>query len=452
MNTNEKVTEVTSYRSIIRLALPIMLGSAVQNVIALSDSVFLYHLSEFDFQVIGIVSVFYLIISAIGFGFSRGGQILIARRHGEGNPEGIRKSLYALLAFELFLAVGMFLFIQLFGYNILAIFINNNDIIVRGMEYLIPRSYGIFFSYIGVGLIAYYTGVSKPKFIVIDTLILAAVNIVMNYGLIFGNFGLPVLEIAGAGWASAIAEAVAFIIFVIYMLVERNPVVPNIFKLPKIDFSMFSSIYRISINIVLQTIVGLGSWFVFFGLIENLGGRALSQSNLVRIIYLCLSIPTWGFASAMNTITSRLIGRGLLSDVVSATNKVTLLNFGLTMLITIPVIFFPETVLYPLFGKEDMSLFEDSRPLFYLLLIILVFFSIGSIYFDSIIGMGATRWGFIVKLVISGLYLLVVKFIVDQTSYGLLTSWGVEIAYWMIILLLSAFMFYSGRWKKMIVE
>ena len=332
MNTSEKDLKITSYPSIIRLALPIMLGSAVQNVIALSDSVFLYHLSEFDFQVIGIVSVFYLIISAIGFGFSRGGQILIARRHGEGNPEGIRKSLYALLAFELLLATGMFIILQLFGYNILEVFINDTDIIVRGMEYLIPRSYGIFFSYIGVGLIAYYTGVSKPMFIVIDTLILAVVNIVLNYGLIFGNFGLPELEIAGAGWASAIAEAIAFLIFVIYMLVERNPVVPNIFKLPKIDVSMFSSIYRISINIVLQTIVGLGSWFVFFSLIENLGGRALSQSNLVRIIYLCLSIPTWGFASAMNTITSRLIGKGMIDSVVSATNKVTLLNFSLTLL------------------------------------------------------------------------------------------------------------------------
>ena len=215
---------------------------------------------------------------------------------------------------------------------------------------------------------------------------------------------------------------------------------------------MFSSIYRISINIVLQTIVGLGSWFVFFSLIENLGGRALSQSNLVRIIYLCLSIPTWGFASAMNTITSRLIGKGMIDSVVSATNKVTLLNFSLTLLITIPVVFFPETVLYPLFGKEDMSLFEDSRPLFYLLLIIITFFSIGSIYFDSIIGMGATRWGFIVKLVISVIYLLVVKFIVDQTNYGILSSWGVEIAYWVVILILTGIMFYSGRWKKLIVE
>ena len=70
----------TSYRQILSISVPIILGSAVQNVIALSDSVFLYHKSNDDFAAIGFVSVFYLIIAAIGYGFSKGGQIIIARR------------------------------------------------------------------------------------------------------------------------------------------------------------------------------------------------------------------------------------------------------------------------------------------------------------------------------------------------------------------------------------
>ena len=56
-----------SYKRILAISTPIMLGSAVQNVIALSDSVFLYHLSETDFAAIGFVGVFYLVIAAIGY-------------------------------------------------------------------------------------------------------------------------------------------------------------------------------------------------------------------------------------------------------------------------------------------------------------------------------------------------------------------------------------------------
>ncbi|MCB9298230.1 MAG: hypothetical protein H6559_34710 [Lewinellaceae bacterium] len=64
----------TSYRQILSISAPIMLGSAAQNVIALSDSVFLYHLSQEDFASIGFVGVFYPVVAAIGYGFSRGGR------------------------------------------------------------------------------------------------------------------------------------------------------------------------------------------------------------------------------------------------------------------------------------------------------------------------------------------------------------------------------------------
>ena len=95
----------TSYRQIISISAPIMLGSAAQNVVALSDSVFLYHLSEVDFAAIGFVGVFYLVVAAIGFGFSKGGQIMIARRMGEGQKGEVGRTFYAMLYYEFALAV-----------------------------------------------------------------------------------------------------------------------------------------------------------------------------------------------------------------------------------------------------------------------------------------------------------------------------------------------------------
>ncbi|MBK8841880.1 MAG: hypothetical protein IPO33_03090 [Saprospiraceae bacterium] len=78
---SEKIMKLTpSVRQIIAIALPIMIGSAAQNVLQLSDSIFLYHLSETDFAAIGFVGVFYLTINAIGYGFSKGGQIVIANK------------------------------------------------------------------------------------------------------------------------------------------------------------------------------------------------------------------------------------------------------------------------------------------------------------------------------------------------------------------------------------
>ena len=70
----------TSYGQIFSISMPIMLGSAAQNLIVLCDNIFLFHYSSLDFEASGLVGVFYLMIAAIGYGFSRGGQIVIARR------------------------------------------------------------------------------------------------------------------------------------------------------------------------------------------------------------------------------------------------------------------------------------------------------------------------------------------------------------------------------------
>ena len=100
----------TTYKQILAISTPIMLGSAVQNLIALTDSVFLYHKSEADFATIGFVGVFYLVVAAIGYGFSKGGQIMIARRMGEGNEQEVGRTFYAMLYFEIGLALALFLF------------------------------------------------------------------------------------------------------------------------------------------------------------------------------------------------------------------------------------------------------------------------------------------------------------------------------------------------------
>ena len=84
-----------SYRQIFALSLPLILGSAGQNIVALSDSAFLYYKSEEDFAAIGFVGVFYLVIAAIGYGFSKGGQVMIARRMGEGKPEEVGRNFFA---------------------------------------------------------------------------------------------------------------------------------------------------------------------------------------------------------------------------------------------------------------------------------------------------------------------------------------------------------------------
>lgn len=421
-----------------------MLGSAAQNVITLTDGIFLGRVGEVELGAIGFVGVFYLIIAAIGFGFSRGGQIMIARRDGEGDVAGVGKATYSLIYFELALAIIMFLFMRYGAYYFFSAFVNSDKIFYKSLEYLDYRMWGVFFSYIGVAIIAFYTGISRTTFIIIDTIFLGITNVILNYTLIFGKLGFPEMGIAGAGLASTIAEVVAFVVFLIYMVFDKNLRRYKLFKLPKVDLNIIKTQLRISGPIVVQMIVGLGSWFFFFSIVENLGERDMAAANVVRMTYLALSIPCWGFSTGINTLVSHAIGRNRVDEVFPVMAKTAKLSFLFTALLTIPVLIFPDWVMAVI--TPDTGIYEVARPTLPILAGILALFSVGSIYFNGLVGTGATQIGLYIQIVCAIVYSIYIYVVIVMIGGGLRLAWMAEIVYWLIMIALTIWYLSSKKW------
>ncbi|MEE9437719.1 MAG: MATE family efflux transporter [Saprospiraceae bacterium] len=436
----------TSYKQILSISAPIMLASAAQNIIVLSDNVFLYHKSEVDFAAVGLVGVFYLIIASIGYGFSRGGQIMIARKHGELDYHAVGDNFKSLLAFEAIMSIGMFIFLMYGTPSFFKLFIDREDLYVKCLEYIYPRSFGVFFSYIGVTFLALYTGIARTKIIVYNTLVLIVVNIALNYMLIFGKFGFEPMGIAGAAWASTIAEIVAFIVFVWYMIFDKEIKAFNITNFSKVNFDLFKNTFVISAPIVWQSFVGLGSWFLFFSLIENMGNRQLEISNLIRNIYLILSIPCWGFSAGINTLVSNFIGNRKRQGVIPIIKKTALMSLTFTVIISIPVAIFPEFLLYPLFGSEDMSLIIDTKPYLPLLVSILTIFSIGSIFINGLTGTGHTLTALWIHSIFAVFYIGYVTLVINHFHLNLHWAWASEVFYWIGMIIVSYWYLNSKKW------
>ncbi|MBP6695205.1 MAG: MATE family efflux transporter [Saprospiraceae bacterium] len=423
-----------------------MLGSAAQNLIVLCDNIFLFHYSSLDFEASGLVGVFYLMIAAIGYGFSRGGQILIARRSGEHDYEGTGAAFQSLFIFEAALSVLMFCVLFWFGQPIFSLFVKNQEILQKCMEYLGPRSYGIFFSYLGVSLVAYYTGIARTNFIIYDTIVLIMVNIILNWIFIFGKFGIQPMGIKGAALASTLAEVVAFIVFIIYIFYDKINHKYKLWKFERLDFALISSTFFISTPIVFQSILGIGSWFLFFSYIENIGRQELAISNLLRNVYLILSIPSWGYAAGINTLVSNFIGNKKRQAVLPLIIKTAKLNLVTTIIISLPVILFPEFFLYPFFGTDDMMLIRDSKPYLWVVFGILIAFATGVVFINGLIGTGKTKQALWIQSVFTLLYIVYIVFMIKIYYFGLNLAWSVEIVYWLGILLMSFMYLKSNKW------
>jgi putative MATE family efflux protein len=440
-----------TYREIFTLAMPLILGSAGQNIVALSDSAFLYYKSVEDFAAIGFVGVFYLVIAAIGYGFSKGGQVMIARRMGEGKPEEVGRNFFDMLYFELALATVMFLFMQFACPYMFHFLVKSPVIYEKSLEFLKYRSWGVFFSYGGLAMISLYTGVARTKFIMIDTAIMGVLNLILCYILVFGKFGAPEMGIGGAALASTIAEGIAFVMFIIYMYFDKQAEDYHLFKPRKVDLNIIKQQMRIGIPSVAQPVVGLGSWFIFFSIVEkNMGVPELAITNLVRMVYLFLSIPSWGFASSINTLVSFVIGQREFDKVMPVILKTAKLCLGVTMVLALPILLFPTFFIEPLLKRtgEDVML-QDAIPVLRVLLAILAIFSVGSVYFNALASTGAAFMGLMLQFVCAILYLIFIHFVVSYTEGGLPLAWSAEIFYWAIIMGVTVWYLKSNRWQSL---
>jgi Na+-driven multidrug efflux pump len=326
------------------------------------------------------------------------------------------------------------------------LFIKNPDILTKCIEYIKPRSYGVFFSYLGVSLIAFYTGTANTKFIIYDTMVLIIVNIVLNYVLVFGKFGLTPMGISGAALASTIAEVIAFIVFIGFMFLDKSNRKYELLSLHSLVLKDFRNMFSISFPIVFQSILGIGSWFVFFSFIENVGSRELEISNLLRTVYLILSIPCWGYSAGINTLVSNFIGNKKRQAVMPLIIKTVKLNLLSTMLISLPVLLFPEFFLYPLFGKEDMTLIILAKPYMPVLFTILMVFGIGGIFFNGLIGTGHTQTALRIQTIFTVFYIIYSYFLIKEWYFGLNWAWSVEIFYWSGITIMSVLYLKTSKW------
>ena len=101
-----------SYSQIWKITYPIIIGYLAQNIVYVVDTAFLGRVSEVALGAGGLAGLYYIAIFMLGMGFGTGSQIMMARRHGQGDTTSIGKILdhswYFLMAF----AVVVFLILK----------------------------------------------------------------------------------------------------------------------------------------------------------------------------------------------------------------------------------------------------------------------------------------------------------------------------------------------------
>jgi putative MATE family efflux protein len=435
-----------SYQRIWQVAYPIILGSIAQNLIIFTDTAFLGRVGDIALGASALGGLFYLAVVMLGFGFGTGVQIIVARRFGEENLKDIGSVLIHSLLFLVVVAFVAFYLLRYGSVYLLDGLVSSKDIYWATIDFLKIRAFGIFFAFINIVFRSFFVGITSTKVITYTTVVMAVVNIVLDYVLIFGHAGYPAMGVEGAALASVIAEVSAMFFFIVYTHLTIRYSDYGFINLSRLSFQKLFDVFRISIPMMMQQFISLSVWFGFFLLVEKLGEQSLAVSNIVRSIYMIIMIPVWGFSTATNSLVSYLIGMNKPDHVMSLIYKTALMCFGM---ILVPV---GLTVLFPgafmRIYTNDPGLIELGIPVMYVVSLGGIFVSIGFVFFSGVSGAGMTKTSLLIEMIILSFYLVYAYFMIYVVKVSVEGAWTAEVIYGLLMILISWLYMKSGRWRS----
>ena len=439
-------TSITN-REIWRIAYPIMLGNLAQTIITFTDTAFLGHLGTIELSASMMAGLFYYVFTTLAMGFAVGIQIFIARRFGEGNLKQIGVIFQHGALFVLGLGILLFSILHFCSEGLMKIIIESDNIYASSMEYLKYRQFGIIFVVFNFLFRSFYVGISNTKVITYSTILMAVVNIFLDWCLIFGHCGFLEMGIGGAALASLMAEVAAFCFFWIYTFATIPHEEYGMFRWHPWQPKLMGDILKVAFPCMIQRLFSFGTWFAFFILIEKMGETAIGISSVVRSTYMILIIPGFAFAATANTLTSRIIGEGKSDEVMSMLWKVVKNAVICSLALVIVTSIIPELILQ--IYTDDLNLAAAAVPSVYVISVATVLGAIGMVFFEAVSGTGNTSAAMALEFGVCIAYLFY-AFIMTKTS-SIAGVWTVECFYNITMGFIAFLYIWKADWRKKVI-
>jgi putative MATE family efflux protein len=402
-----------------RIALPIMGGMMSQNVLNLVDIGMVGRLGDSALAASGIGAFSnYFAISFI-IGLSAGVQALAARRLGEGRHEETAVSLNGGLILSLLIGLPLLVILILATPTAFAFLTDDPEVMAQGIPYLQIRiasmiAVGMNFSFRGYWSAIHMTGVYLKTL-----LIMHAINIFLNWVLIFGNLGAPELGVFGAGLATTISLHIGTALYFFFAYHNARDK-GFLHRIP--SRSTLWQQFRLSLPSSLQQLFFAAGLVALVWIVGRIGTAEVAAINVLMTFHITAILPAFGIALATTTLVGNALGRGDGDDAARWGWNGAMLTFLYGVVLSLVLI----PLANPILGVFLTN--PQTRQLAYLPMILwalmISFDTAGMVLMNALIGAGDTHRAMRISIVWQWLFFLPLAYLVGPAlGYGLLGIW-----------------------------
>jgi len=295
----------------------------------------------------------------------------------------------------------------------------------------------------------FFMGIHRPIITMYSSLCGQVVNVVANYVLIFGNFGFPRLEIAGAGWGTFIGIAVGAVINMVVFLSGNINATFKSRRTLNIDFSKMYDLLKVGLPAGFELVVNVAFWgVILFSLVGRFGKEALAATSAVLACTNVSIMPIVGIGTALTAAVGKTIGQGKKNLAMKQTSVC--LRIALVYMGAVGLCFLIFRKPLMRFWTSDAKVIDIGVKILICAAIYQVFHAARTIYSSSLRGAGDTVWlgtvstlGAVIILGVGGA--LIVKFLPSLGSVGPWIAAAISI---IAVGLANRWRFKSKKWMQ----
>ena len=433
-------------RTVIRLAYPVALGMISITLLNVVDTAMLGRLGSIPLAAAGISGVAYFTIVFSLAGIGTGVQTLTARRYGEGEMLQCGQVLNAGLILALIAGIPLVLASGAIASLLSPLLSQQTEVARLGVIYLRYRFLGAVFLLLNMVYRGFYNGIGDTKQQLVSAIVVTVSNILLDYALIFGHFGLPKMGIAGAAIASSLATGLGSVYFIGISLVRQYRLTYQLYCHFLHAVSRIGPILRLSLPVMGQRLISNGSFFVFFSIVARIGTLELAASNIIRSVIGLSIMPAIGIGVAAMTLVGQNLGAKKPDEAEIFAWDAAKLAAYLMAAVGLLFVAFPRFI-FMIYTSDPAVIALGRTPLIFLGLT-QAFGGISLVLEQSLQGAGNTRYVMLAEVIACVLFYLPVAYLLGIRAHlGITGAWLGELVYWITLSSLMAAKFRTGTWK-----
>lgn len=305
------------YKRAFMLAVPIMIQQGITNFVNMLDNVMVGRLGQAQSTGVAVSNQLMFVFNLCIFGAISGAGIFTAQYFGKKDIDGVKQTFRFKILFCLLLcAIGLSL-LYFKSDNLIMLYLNKDDnanlasqslsfarsylyiMLIGLVPYTISQCYGSTLRESGQSTIPMIAGVSA-----------VAVNLSLNYVLIYGKLGFQKFGVNGAALATVISRFVELGILIAYTLIKREKCIFIIdgWKSPYISFKLIGEIFKKGMPLMVNETLWAAGMATVNGLYAKRGLDVVAANNISQTFFNVFSVAFFAVGISVGIILGHDLG------------------------------------------------------------------------------------------------------------------------------------------------